>query len=79
MSFEDVKSVSPRKIEFTLANTSYPYANTLRRAIMTLVSGVAFRSDLPGIIVSNSDIKIIKNDSNTQPNELLAHRISLIP
>lgn len=79
MSFEDVKSISPRKIQFTLQGTEYQYANTLRRAVMTLVSGVAFRSDPPGIVMENSDIKVIKNDSNTQPNELLAHRISLIP
>jgi hypothetical protein len=79
MSFEDVKVVSQRKIQFTLANTSYPYANTLRRAIMTQVEVVAFRSDPPGIVVENSDIKIFQNDSNTQPNELLAHRISLLP
>ena len=79
MSFEDVKSGSPRKVQFTLANTAYPYANTLRRSVMTLVSGVAFRSDPPGIVVENSDIKVLQNDSNTQPNELLAHRISLIP
>jgi DNA-directed RNA polymerase II subunit RPB11 len=46
---------------------------------MTLVSGVSFRSDPPGIVVENSDIKVLQNDSNTQPNELLAHRISLIP
>lgn len=79
MSFEEVKVVSQKKIQFTLANTSYPYANTLRRAVMTHVAGVAFRSDPPGIVVENSDIKVIQNDSNTQPNELLAHRISLIP
>ena len=79
MSFEDVKSISPRKINFTLANTGYSYANTLRRAIMTHPQVAAFRSDPPGIVVENSDIKVLKNDSNTQPNELLAHRISLIP
>jgi len=79
MSFEGINSVSPRRVQFTLADTAYPYANTLRRSIMTLVSGVAFRSDPPGIVVENSDIKVIQNDSNTQPNELLAHRISLIP
>jgi DNA-directed RNA polymerase subunit L/DNA-directed RNA polymerase alpha subunit len=79
MSFEDIKSISPRKVQFTLANTAYPYANTLRRSVMTLVSGVAFRSDPPGIVVENSDIKVLQNDSNTQPNELLAHRISLVP
>jgi DNA-directed RNA polymerase subunit L len=79
MSFEGVTSTSPKKIQFTLVNTGYSYANTLRRAIMTQVPQVAFRSDPPGIVVENSDIKVIKNDSNTQPNELLAHRISLIP
>jgi DNA-directed RNA polymerase subunit L len=79
MSFEDVKAISPRKITFTLANASYPYANTLRRAIMTLVPMVGFRSDPPGVVVTDSHINIIRNDSNTQPNELLAHRLSLIP
>jgi DNA-directed RNA polymerase subunit L/DNA-directed RNA polymerase alpha subunit len=77
--FVDVKANSERKIQFTLAPTSYPYANTLRRAIMTLVPRVAFRSDPPGIVIENSDIKIIHNDTHTQPNELLAHRLSLIP
>ena len=78
-SFEDIKPLSERRLQFTLANTSYPYANTLRRGIMTLVDNVAFRSDPPGIVIENSDIKILHNDSHTQPNELLAHRISLIP
>jgi DNA-directed RNA polymerase subunit L len=44
-----------------------------------MVDTVAFRSDPPGIVLENSDIKILHNDSHTQPNELLAHRISLIP
>jgi hypothetical protein len=79
MSFEEVKVISPRDIRFTLTNTTYPYANTLRRAVMTHVPGIAFRTEAPGIIVENPDVKIIQNDSNTQPNELLAHRISLLP
>jgi len=78
-TFEDVKAVSARKIQFTLANTSYMFANTLRRAAISLVPGVAFRSDPPGVAVDDSHINVIRNDSNTQPNELLAHRISLIP
>jgi DNA-directed RNA polymerase subunit L len=78
-TFENIQSVSERRLQFTLASTSYPYANTLRRGIMTLVPMVAFRSDPPGQVLDNSDIKIGQNDSNTQPNELLAHRISLIP
>lgn len=77
--FLDIKTPSDRKLQFTLGPTGYPYANTLRRAIMTLVPGVAFRSDPPGVVLPNSDIKIGQNDSHTQPNELLAHRLSLIP
>jgi DNA-directed RNA polymerase subunit L len=46
---------------------------------MTLVPTVAFRSDPPGTVLADSDIKIGQNDSHTQPNELLAHRLSLIP
>ena len=46
---------------------------------MTLVSTVAFRSDPPGVVLADPDIKVGQNDSHTQPNELLAHRISLIP
>jgi len=46
---------------------------------MTLVSTIGFRSDPPGVVLDTPDIKIMQNDSNTQPNELLAHRISLIP
>ena len=78
-SFQSVTSPSQRKLAFTLAPTSYPYANTLRRAVMTLVPMVGFRSDPPGTVLDASDIKIGQNDSTTQPNELLAHRISLIP
>lgn len=78
-SFQDIKTLGERKLQFTLASTSYPYANTLRRGIMTLVQMVGFRSDLPGMVLDTPDIKIGQNDSNTQPNELLAHRISLIP
>ena len=78
-SFQNIQTPSERTLQFTLTPTSYPYANTLRRAIMTLVPSVAFRSDPPGVVLDVPDIKIGQNDSNTQPNELLAHRISLIP
>jgi len=78
-TFQNIQSLSERRLQFTLADTAYPYANTLRRGIMTLVSTVAFRSDPPGVVLDTPDIKIIHNDSNTQPNELLAHRLSLIP
>lgn len=78
-TFDDIRSVSDRKLTFTLKGTQYSYANTLRRAIMTLVQTVAFRSDLPGQPSTNPDIIVKQNDTNVQPNELLAHRLSLIP
>lgn len=78
-SFEDIKSIGDLRLSFTIANTSYPYANTLRRSVMSLIKVVGFRSDPPGVVLENPDIKILQNDSTTQPNELLAHRIGLIP
>ena len=78
-TFQDIKTPSERKLQFTLSPTCYSYSNTLRRSIMTLIPTVGFRSDPPGTVLANSDIKIGQNDSYTQPNELLAHRISLIP
>ena len=78
-TFQNIQVPSERRLQFTLGPTAYPYANTLRRAIMTLVSVIGFRSDPPGVVLDTPDIKILQNDSNTQPNELLAHRISLIP
>ena len=59
-SFQDIKSPSERKLQFTLVPTTYSYANTLRRAIMTLVKTVGFRSDPPGIVLADSDIKILR-------------------
>jgi DNA-directed RNA polymerase subunit L len=78
-TFQNIQVPSERRLQFTLGPTAYPYANTLRRAIMTLVSTIGFRSDPPGVVLDTPDIKILQKDSNTQPNELLAHRISLIP
>jgi DNA-directed RNA polymerase subunit L len=46
---------------------------------MTLVPSVGFRSDTPGQPSVNPDISIRQNDTSVQPNELLAHRLSLIP
>jgi DNA-directed RNA polymerase subunit L len=78
-TFDEVKAISDRKVLFTLSNTVYPYANTLRRSIMTLVPTVGFRTNLTGSVTEGSDITILANDSHTQPNELLMHRISLVP
>jgi len=64
-------------IQFQLTPTDVAYVNTLRRAILTEVETVAFRSNIleDG---TTSDIKITKN-STPMSNEMLAHRIGLLP
>ena len=61
---------------FTLENTHVTYANTLRRLIMTGVETVAFNADMKN--GTTSDVTILKNDS-PMTNEMLAHRIGLLP
>ena len=75
--FQNVQRENPNTIRFTLAPTHVTYANTLRRTMITDVETVAFKSD---IIEGGgtSDILITKN-STPMSNEMLAHRIGLIP
>jgi DNA-directed RNA polymerase subunit L len=64
-------------LRFRLTPTHVSYANTLRRTMITEVETVAFRADIleDG---STGDVKILKN-STPMSNEMLAHRIGLIP
>lgn len=64
-------------IEFQLAPTKVEYANVLRRAILTEVESVAFRADIM-TDGSTADVEILKN-STPMSNEMLAHRIGLLP
>ena len=64
-------------IRFTLAPTHVTYANTLRRTIITDVETVAFKADI-GDNGGTSDVVITKN-STPMSNEMLAHRIGLLP
>jgi len=75
--FKNLTQVSKNVIKFQLAPTDVAYANVLRRVILTEVESVAFRSHIleDG---STSDIKILKN-STPMSNEMLAHRVGLIP
>jgi DNA-directed RNA polymerase subunit L len=57
--------------------THVTYANTLRRTIITDVETVAFASDIAGD-GSTTDVAISKN-STAMSNEMLAHRIGLLP
>jgi DNA-directed RNA polymerase subunit D len=75
--FKNLAQKSRTAIEFQLAPTKVEYANTLRRAILTEVESVAFRADIltDG---STDDVKVLKN-STPMSNEMLAHRVGLLP
>lgn len=67
----------PTVLKFTLTPTHVSYANTLRRTMITEVETVAFRANIQPD-GSTADVKISKN-STPMSNEMLAHRIGLIP
>jgi DNA-directed RNA polymerase subunit D len=64
-------------VEFQIAPTKVEYANTLRRAILTEVESVGFRADILSD-GSTADVSVLKN-STPMSNEMLAHRIGLLP
>ena len=61
---------------FTLTPIHVAYANTLRRLIMTGVESAAFRADMKD--GTTTDVTIEQNDT-PMTNEMLAHRIGLLP
>ena len=60
-----------------MSPTHVTYANTLRRLIMTGVESVGFRADMTSE-GTTTDVTIIQNDT-PMTNEMLAHRVGLIP
>ncbi len=81
MQFNNLKKYDIRgkttRATFTFANTHVAYANALRRLILTGVETVAFRADMTST-GSTTDVVINKNDT-PMTNEMLAHRIGLLP
>ena len=75
--FQKIASPHTNKVTFCLAPTHVSYANTLVRLIETAVEVVAFRADIleDG---STSDVQVEAN-STPMTNEMLAHRIGLLP
>ena len=69
-------SKNPNLYRFTLENTHVSYANTLRRLIMTAVESIAFNADMKN--GTTTDVIVIKNDTPLT-NEMMAHRIGLLP
>lgn len=75
--FKSVDTSERNVLRFTLAPTHVSYANTLRRTMITEVEAVGFRADIAAD-GSTTDVKISHN-STPMSNEMLAHRIGLIP
>lgn len=77
VQFSNLKRVNDRTMTFTLSPLKHTYANTLIRAIISGVETVAFRADMDGA-GRTGDVVIEKNDT-PMTNEMLAHRISMLP
>ena len=78
MNFENLQySNYGRTGTFRISPIHVAYANTLRRLIMTGVETVAFRADMT-TQGTTTDVKVHVNDT-PMTNEMLAHRIGLLP
>lgn len=78
--FQDYKSeydVRPNTIQFRMAPTHVAYANTLRRLCMIAVETIGFRADMNDK-GETTDVAIRAN-STPMTNEMLAHRVGLLP
>ena len=76
--FKNMKKAGENVLQFTLAPTHVSYANTLRRAVLTMVETVGFNADIQDSSGKTTDVIITKN-STPMSNEMLAHRIGLLP
>jgi len=75
--FHELKNVDPLTVTFQLQPAHVSYANTIRRAMLTEVETVGFRSDIKED-GSTSDVTIEKN-TTPMTNEMLADRVGLLP
>ena len=75
--FHELKNVDPLTVTFQLQPAHVSYANTIRRAMLTEVETVGFRSDIKED-GSTSDVTVEKN-TTPMTNEMLADRVGLLP
>jgi len=75
--FKKIPTARNDTIQFQMAPTSVAYANTLRRLCMTNVECVGFRADIRDD-GATTDVEVQEN-STPMTNEMLAHRIGLLP
>jgi DNA-directed RNA polymerase subunit D len=78
MQFDDVQVNSLKtRCTFRLSPIHVAYANTLRRIIMTGVETIGFRAEMTSK-GTTTDVAVKTNDT-PMTNEMLAHRIGLLP
>ena len=75
--FKNVTKESGTVLRFVMEPTVVGYANSLRRTMITDVETIAFRADITET-GTTSDVLITKNRTPLS-NEMLAHRVGLIP
>lgn len=75
--FQDIRQINPLTLTFRLSPAHVSYANTLRRAVITMVPVVAFRADIKED-GTTSDV-IVEENNTAMSNEMLADRIGLLP
>ena len=75
--FKNLVKENANVLRFVMEPTVVGYANTLRRTMITDVETIAFRADITES-GTTSDVVITKN-STPLSNEMLAHRIGLLP
>jgi len=76
MAFQDLQSINPHKVRFTIKGVDLAYVNSVRRIILAEIPSVAFFFD--PFNQQRSDINI-KVNTGVLHNEFLGHRISLVP
>lgn len=75
--FQNLNRSRDNTLTFRLSPTHVSYANTLRRLAMTSVEMVGFRADIRDD-GATTDVEILAN-STPMTNEMLAHRVGLLP
>lgn len=67
VAFLRCTQAEPHRVDFRLSNVDLALANSLRRSIL---------SEIPTVAV---DVVVVKKNTSVLPDELLAHRVGLVP
>ncbi len=76
-SFSNIKQVDRQTVTFTLSPLTVTYANALRRLVTSAVETVGFKASIDA--KGRTGDVVVKRNDTPMTNEMLAHRIGLIP